>query len=239
MCLGYNWLAATGAVPGSKLHRSQQCSLGACQITLIILHSVLGPQYRQSNCSKFSREPPRLLGVGALALRGKAEGTSLVQPAQEITLQGDLTAACQYLQGGYQDDGARLSNMHVGRKRNNRDKVKQEVQIGYKEKTFLHQSVSGAGCATANLWDYYRIKARATASNHSWPCFVEEAGPQTSWGLCQPGLSCDLITPIKLQLSNMQRLNPPFHLIFLYQNGCAYTDRLSITQYLTSISGHK
>ncbi|KAK4808965.1 hypothetical protein QYF61_015199 [Mycteria americana] len=46
-------------------------------------------------------------GAGACALQGAAVGSGTVQPGEEMAL-GDLTAACWYLHGGYQEDRARL-----------------------------------------------------------------------------------------------------------------------------------
>lgn len=39
------------------------------------------------NLSEFSEGPPGWSGLGALAVQGEAEGTGLVQPGEEMTLE--------------------------------------------------------------------------------------------------------------------------------------------------------
>ena len=73
-------------------------------------------------------------------MRGScAEGTGLVQPGEEKAWMGPLVTF-QYLRGGYQEDRARLFILVCGGlMRNNKYKLKQEVQARYNENLFCYE----------------------------------------------------------------------------------------------------
>ena len=114
----------------------------------------------------------------------------------------DLITACQYLQGGYWDDGpSPLTMVHGRRTRDNRHKLKQDRgQIRYKEKVFPQEDgqamgqVAQWGCAIFPSRDISGpnwIKPWATwCAVIAEPAVSRGFGAEPSWGPLQPGLCC-------------------------------------------------
>lgn len=144
---------------------------------------------RSINCCNFSQGPPRWSGAGEPALWGDAEDAGLVQPGEEMA-SGILTAACLYLQEGYQESRARLFvAFHDGIKWDSR------LVLGQRSSYWIQGKNSS--CRTVRWW--CRLPRQAVPSPslgslktqlnkelcslmwaHCWPWFAQEVGQRPS-----------------------------------------------------------
>lgn len=116
----------------------------------------------------------------------------LVQAAGEAA--SGLLTAFQYLQGGNQEDGARLLMLTDIVKKDNRHKLKQERSNSIQEKNPHNSSLWGqkqwkqaAKSEIKNLqgWRLYKPCLDKALINLSWlrnwPCLERDVGPKTFW----------------------------------------------------------